>query len=59
MDGKKWDGATWVTLGAVSGSSFSGTGLTSLSDFTAYNSSDPTAVTLASFEAAQATAKSW
>jgi hypothetical protein len=56
MEGKKWDGATWVTLGPVSlvSNSFTGTGLTSLSDFTAYNS-EPTAVTLASFEAAQAT----
>ena len=53
MDGKKWDGATWVTLGPVSGTSFTGSNLTSLSDFTAYNSA-PTAVTLASFEAAQA-----
>ena len=52
MDGKKWDGATWATLNPVSGTSFTGSNLKSLSDFTAYNSS-PAAVTLAEFSAAQ------
>ena len=60
MDGKKWDGSTWETLGPESSNTgdaaFTGSGLTSLSNFTAYNSA-PLAVTLASFEAAQATDK--
>lgn len=41
MDGKKWDDATWVTLNTVSGTTFTGTNLGSLSNFTAYNSAPP------------------
>jgi hypothetical protein len=50
MSGKKWDGASpWTTLAVAGGNQFTGTGLTSFSAFTAFDT--PLAVTLASFTA--------
>ncbi len=51
MSGKKWSGATpWTTLGVAGGNQFVGTGLTSFSDFTAFDT--PLAAVLADFSAA-------
>ncbi len=53
MNGKKWDGGpAWTELGAVSGTSFSASGQTGFSAFTAFKSG-VLAVTLADFSAAQ------
>ena len=50
MSGKKWDGAApWTTLGAATATTFAGTGLTSFSDFTAFDT--PLAAALSSFDA--------
>ena len=51
MSGKKWSGASpWTTLGVAGTNQFAGTGLTSFSDFTAFDT--PLAAVLADFSAA-------
>lgn len=53
MNGKKWDGGpAWTELGTVSGTSFSASGQTGFSAFTAFKSGI-LAVTLADFSAVQ------
>lgn len=53
MHGKKWNnGRAWAELGAVSGTTFSGSGLTNFSAFTAFRSGI-LAVTFANFYAQQ------